>query len=278
MREEHTMADVTERIAKYKELLDSGALTQDEFEALKAKALTEELGEQAVAESEVTEAVVPEVPDDTVPEAEEEPTQQGTDRDDPVTVTFTIEGDRLFPEVEGADGSRYADGFIKPKGQSVNSFCAEVAEMMERDLGRLVRYRFAGARKMPGGIDPKGVRSIAIIVAVIVAIGVGWSMFSNRVAYKGDVRGLVEHCQTMRDSDKETVEVSGYVWQPVERQTKDYVTLTTGGGSLKGYTVRVTFKKPHEMRTGDRLTVRGVVHGYIVDNDDVSVNDAEVVR
>ena len=59
----------------------------------------------------------------------------------PLTVRFGWVGGKMLPRVfDGDEQLPYSESFIKPETESTADFCRRIAEMIENDLGRPVRY------------------------------------------------------------------------------------------------------------------------------------------
>lgn len=254
--------DHIEKIEKYKQLLDSGALTQEEFDALKAKALSEVI-DVAASQSPTTPSTdAPIVADPTMNTTTHPSTQAKPklsmrwDAKDPC---------RLHVSYDGRSWS-----FVKAKSDDDHDFCQMAANVVERDLGSEVSWSMP---KRAGG----GVLRIVVTVAVVLAIVTAAYLFSNRVVYKGDVRGVIAFAQTLGENEHPMVEVSGYTPWYEKGGDEDYLFLTPSG-DLSGCVAYAHLRSPVRTYGGStRITVRGRLMSSMTDSDDVTITDAEVI-
>ncbi len=135
-------------LLKYQQLLDAGAISQEEFEGIKDSLLnieSEETKRSTTAE---------EVGNGTSPSDESTAQHSKEDEDDyskakavtsqqdttPLTVRFEWVDGRLASQIYDGDKNIPYESFIKPENESTAETCKRVAEMIERDLGRPVKY------------------------------------------------------------------------------------------------------------------------------------------
>ena len=78
---------------------------------------------------------------DEIEEATQNNQQGGSVPLAPLTVRFGWVGGKMLPRVfDGDEQLPYNESFIKPETESTTDFCKRVAEMIESDLGRPVKY------------------------------------------------------------------------------------------------------------------------------------------
>ena len=170
--------DFAKEIERYQHLLDSGSITEKEFEALKRMVAPDSSSEtNAVSTTPTDQETIGQPESDgnerhdhpktnaeasirqeeSIPSSEtsaeivrEETTMSVTCKDDaagsaslkekPILILFDWRDGKLLPCVFDGDKRIPYPSFIKPVNQTTRSFCKEVAEMIERDLGRPVKY------------------------------------------------------------------------------------------------------------------------------------------
>lgn len=265
-----TLSNNADTLLKYQSLLESGAITKEEFDDVKNKLLHSDNNSQSGSENTGENETV-----------EQECVKPDNDNEaPPINVNFEWAGGKLLPHIfDDGKAVPYTDSFIKPKGQDTRSFCKEIAEMIERDLGRPVRYTAPkGKEKSLRGFSREW-KIRLVLIAIIVIAGAGWFLFTHRVQYKGDVAGLVHYAQTLDPSDRPVVEVTGYLSELSKlRNTSDMTSVYICEGPAELYEVMAMFKDGYKpVISSDRVTVRGELSGRMTKSNEIHIFDAEVV-
>lgn len=115
------LSENADTLIKYQQLLESGAISKDEFDNVKAALLATEDGNEPKCDLDTS--------------GEHAPNQ--------ITVSFEWDNDgRLvtYTTETGTDKREEYGRFLKPVDQDDHSFCSDVAEMIERDLRKTVRW------------------------------------------------------------------------------------------------------------------------------------------